>query len=230
MKTKFFKVATVSAVAIFLMAMVIGNASGFGLKDLTGGKKKENVDIDSLVDNQNNLCKRLYTALAEINKAQGHFVNATGKKEAMEKVQQNAKLIEQGNFEDSKAIAEIRENTEAINELLEKWSKKEKVLDEAKKKEIEKGLVPYAKGTANTVILGKDFADHLKSTKTAIKQAGLSKAGTIKKKLGVTLSVAPKVPGLGSDLMGTSKTLIGLARKNKLNTKKPEEIIGDIDI
>ena len=229
MKTQFFKVSSLLAVAIFLMAMIIGNAFGFGLKSLTGDKKKEKVNVDSLVDNQSNLCKRLYTALDEINKAQEHFVNATGQKEAMEKVQQNAKLIKQGHFQDSKALAKIKTNTEDVNEAIEKWSKEAGVLDEAKKREIEKGLVPYAKGTANTVLLGKDFADHLNSTKSAIKQAGLSKAVTIKKKLSVTLSVAPKVPGLGSDLMGTSKTLIGLARKNKLDTKKPEDILGDFD-
>ena len=42
MKTQFVKVSFLFIVATLLVAMVIGNAFGFGLKSLTGGEKKKN--------------------------------------------------------------------------------------------------------------------------------------------------------------------------------------------
>ncbi len=73
-----FKVSTVLTVTILFMAIVIGNAFGFGLKSLTGGKKKSAISVDDLVDKQANLCKRLYAALDDVTKAQMHFANALG--------------------------------------------------------------------------------------------------------------------------------------------------------
>jgi len=99
MKTRIIKVSSVLTIAMFLMAIFIGNAFGFGLKSLTGGKKKETISVDSLVDKQANLVKRLYAALGDINKAQQHFAKAIDDKETMEKLLEIAENIKKGNIE-----------------------------------------------------------------------------------------------------------------------------------
>jgi hypothetical protein len=226
MKAQFLKISSVFVITTFLMVIFIGNASGFGLKSLTGGENKGSVSIDTLVENEANLCKRLYAALTEINTAQKHFINATGDKKLMEKAEANAKRLAEGNVQKD-AITDVVARTNALNKEIEKSLKKAKNFDESKKRELQKGLVPYAKGTAHSVLLGKEFADQLNSTKDAVKQAGVTGALSLKKKLAVTLSVGPKVPKLGSNLLTTTNTAIKIAKKAKLDVSNAEAAIGD---
>jgi hypothetical protein len=229
MKTNFFKVSTVLTVTILFLTILIGNAFGFGLKNLTGGKKKEKVNVDALVDKQSNLCKRLSTALIDITSAQEHFALALNDKRTAEACKLRGKSLAEGNLTNpdtiNKHIAATKETAEKQKELLknaDKW-------DAAKKRELQKGLVPYATGTVHSVLLGKEFADHLNSTKDAIKQAGMTGALSVKKKLGVTLSVGPNVPRLGGELLTTSNTVIQVAKKAKLNTSDAVEKLGELD-
>jgi hypothetical protein len=227
MKKHFSKISSVLVITTFLIAIFIGNASGFRLKSLTGGEKKGSVSVDTLVENQANLCKRLYAALGEINTAQMHFIKATGNKKLMEDAEENAKRLAEGNVQKD-AITDVVARTNALNKEIEKSLKKAKNFDESKKRELQKGLLPYAKGTAHSVILGKEFADHLSSTKDAIKQAGITGALSVKKKLAVTLSVGPKVPKLGSNLLTTTNTAIKIAKKAKLDVSNAEGALGDL--
>jgi hypothetical protein len=113
---------------------------------------------------------------------------------------------------------------ETQDELL----KNAKKMDAAKKAELQKGLKPYATGTVHSVMLGKEFANHLASSKDAVQQAGISGALSVKKKLGVTLSVAPNVPKLGNNLLTTAKTAIKIAKKENLKVTDTEDMIGDL--
>jgi hypothetical protein len=227
MKAQFFKISSVLTVAMILMAIVIGNAFGFGLKSITGGKQQGKVDVDALVDNQANLCKRLYAALGDINKAQQHFAKALGDKEAMEKLLQIAATIKKGNIEGN-SLKNVVVQTGNVDKSIDAKLKEANKLDDSKKRELQKGLLPYAKGTAHSVLLGKEFADHLSSTKDAVKQAGLTGALSVKKKLAVTLSVGPKVPKLGSSLLTTANTAMKIAKKAKLDVSEPEKLLADL--
>jgi hypothetical protein len=227
MKAQFFKISSVLTVAMILMAIVIGNAFGFGLKSIAGGKQQGKVDVDALVDKQANLCKRLHAALSEINTAQIHFAKALDNKKLKEIAEQNAKSLADPNVQDKDALIDIMARTKAANKEIDKSLKKAKIKDEEKKHELQKGLLPYAKGTAHSVLLGKEFANHLSSTKDAVKQAGVTGALSVKKKLAVTLSVGPKVPPLGSNLLSTTNTAIKIARKANLDVSNAEDALGD---
>ena len=161
MKTKLFKVSSALTLAIlFLMSIVIGNAFGFGLKNLTGGKEEGKVSVDTLVDKQSNLCKRLSTALKNITSAQEHFARALGNKEQAEACKQRGKSLADGNLTDSDTINKLIAASEKTNELQKEQFKKAEKLDATKKRELQKGLVPYATGTVHSVLLGKEFTDH----------------------------------------------------------------------
>jgi hypothetical protein len=230
MKTKLFKVSSVLAIAIlFFMTIVIGNAFGFGLKSLTGDKKKETVSIDSLVDKQANLVKRLYAAMKDINQAQYHFAQALGDKETADVCMQRGKTLTEGNVMDADSINQHMSATAATAELQNEQFTKASKLDAAKKRELQKGLLPYATGTAHSVLLGKEFANHLVSTKDAIQQAGITGALSVKKKLGITLSVAPNVPKLGSNLFTTANTAIKTAKNANLKIAGAQDALKDID-
>lgn len=232
MKTKLFKLAPVLSVAIFLMVMVLGNAYGFGLKSLTGGEKneKETLSIDSLVKNEADLCKRLYAALAEINEAQICFAKALDNKKEVDLLKSVRKSIKNGNVQDSDALIYVMSETLTASEAQNEKLKEMKTFDEAKKRELRKGLLPYACGTADSVLLGKEFADHLSSSKDAVKEAGITGAMKVKKKLSVTLRVAPNVPKLGSNLVATTRTAIEIAKKADIPVEDAEEAIGDLEL
>lgn len=228
MKAQLIKISYVFTIAMLFTAIVIGNAAGFGkLKSITGGAKQGKVDVDALVDKQSNLCKRLYAALSQINTAQIHFLRALGNKELIEIAEQNAKSLSDPNVQDKDALIDCIASTNELNKEIEKELKKAKINDETKKRELQEGLLPYAKGTVHSVMLGKEFANHLSSTKDAVKQAGVTGALSVKKKLAVTLSVGPKVPKLGSNLLTTTNTAIKIAKKAKLNTSNAEALIGE---
>ena len=231
MNAKLFKVSSALTIAIlFLMTIVIGNAFGFGLKSLTGGgKKKESVSVDSLVDNQANLVKRLYVAMKSINDAQYHFALALGDKETADVCKRRGKALGEGNVMDGDSINEHMSATANTAELQNEQFSKAAKFDAAKKQELQRGLLPYATGTAHSVLLGKEFVEHLASTKDAVKQAGISGAFSVKKKLGVTLSVAPNVPKLGSNLVTTANTAIKTAKNADLKVDGAVEALDDID-
>lgn len=231
MKTKLFKVSSALTIAILLLTtIVIGNAFGFGLKSLTGGEKKNTISVDSLVDKQTNLVKRLYVALGDINVAQQHFAKALGNKKMLEAAQQLAKSIAEGNVQDSDAIAEIASGTANLAEDQKLLFSKANEYDSAKKKELQKGLMPYTTGTVHSVLLGKEFMDQLNSTKDAIKQSGITGAMSVKKKLAVTIDVAPNIPKLGSSLLSTANTAISVARTEKLDVSDPEKKLANLDL
>lgn len=229
MKNQICKVSSVLAIASFLMVIVISNAFSFGVPSLTGGKKKGKVDISALADNQANLCKRLCAALGEINKAQYHFAKALDDKKTMESLEQTGKLLAKGNL-DKDALNQTMGATANVAELQNDKLKEAKKWDASKKRELQKGLMPYATGTAHSVLLGKEFADHLKSTKDAIQQAGVTGALSVKKKLGLTLYIAPNVPKLVSNLLTTANTATKIAKKEKLNVSEPEKMLANLDI
>ena len=133
MRIKFFKVSSVLTIAMFLMVIFMGNAFGFGLKDLTGGKKESKVSVDSLVDNQTDLVKRLYAALIDINKAQQHFAKALDDKKMLETLEKQAQSLADPNVKGPTAINEdisVTANVSIDQELLLKGCDK---LDESKK-------------------------------------------------------------------------------------------------
>jgi len=68
----------------------------------------------------------------------------------------------------------------------------------------------------------------LKSAKDAIKQAGITGALSVKKKLAVTLDVAPKMPILGKNLLTTANTAIKVAQKANLDVTGANEAIADL--
>jgi len=230
MNTKLFKVTSALTIAIlFLMTMVIGNALGFGLKNLTGGNKKEAISVDALVDKQANLIKRLYSAMKDINEAQYHFALALNDKETADLCKQRGKALAEGNVMDADSINKHMKQTANIAKLQNEQFNKAAKLDAAKKQELQKGLLPYATGTAHSVLLGREFADHLSSTKDAIQEAGITGARSVKKKLNVTLSVAPNMPKLASNLFTTAKTAIKTAKNENLKIAGAVEALEDID-
>jgi hypothetical protein len=218
MNAKSFKVLSVFTLGMLLTGLFFTSAFGFGLKNLTGGDKKGTVSVDALVDTQANLCKRLNAALIDVTTAQRHFFLALDKKKEADRCKALSDNLAKGNFEDTDALAknidETENNAVAIKELLENSGK----LDADKKRELQKGLVPYAKGTAHSVLLGKEFVAQLDSTKDAVKQAGITGALSVKKKLGTTIKVAPKVPTLGKNLLDTANIALKTAKKAKLKT------------
>lgn len=229
MKNQICKVSSILAIASFFMVIATSNAFGFGVSSLMGAKKKGKIDINALADNQANLCKRLNAALIEINEAQIHFATALGAKKQMEALEQTRKLLTKGNLDKDDLSQTIGASAKVAEEQHEQL-KEEKKWDVEKKRELQKGLMPYATGTAHSVLLGKEFTDHLKSTKDAIQQAGVTGAFSVKKKLGLTLYIAPKVPKLVSSLLTTANTATKIAKKEKLNVSKPEKMLANLDL
>lgn len=228
MNRKKLPALSVLTLVVFFSCTLVSNAFGFGLKNLTSGNKEKAIDIDKLVDNQNHLSKKLAVALKQINEAQSHFANALGDKKKAEECMQIAKSLDGGNTADE--LAKIVDKTSKNAEMQKEQLMKTKAFDGEKKRELQAGLVPYAKGTANSVILGKDFADHLKSTTDAVKQAGITDAMSIKKKLGITLAVAPKLPKLSESLVTTANTAMETAKKENLKTSDANDALASLDM
>jgi hypothetical protein len=192
------------------------------LKSLAGGGSGEPADINALADKQSALGKRLNAALTEIAGAQTHFAKALGNKEQADELQAVVDALAKGNTNDETLIKtstqletvskEQRKRLNAINQL-----------DANQKQEIQAGLVPYSKGTAHTVLLGKEFGEHLKAAQGAISKASVVNAAQIKDKLGLTLSLAPKLPGLGTTHAETATALIKMAKSNNLNTQEADK-------
>lgn len=227
MKKQVCKVSSVLVIAGFLTFIMVGSALGFGLKSLAGGEKKDTVSVDSLVGKQADLCKRLNAALGDIMEAQIHFANAVGDKETAERLRKPAEAMKKGNIEGDELIETMAQTTNVAG-LQAEQLEKAKAFDSAKKRELKKGLLPYATGTAHSVLLSKEFADQLQSVKDAIKQAGITGAFSVKKKLALTLDVAPKMPILGSNLLTTANTAIKVAKKANLDVEGANDVIADL--
>lgn len=231
MKKLFLTLPVVLGVAILLVCFSTSTVFSFKLPALGGGEKSDGaLSVDSLVERQSGLCQRLHTALLKINEAQTHFALAMNDKETADRCALIRESLEKGNLEDKDSINENVTQTGEIAEHQSKQAEEINNLDEAKKAELQKGLVPYALGTTHTVLLGKDFVGHLSSTTDALKQAGIAGALTVKQKLDVTIAVAPKVPGLGSDLVSATSTIMKLAKRENLDTSGADEALGEIDM
>ena len=215
------------AIALCIGSTGYSFAQGLGsLKSLAGGGGGS-VDINALADNQSALAKRLNAALIEIAGAQINFAKALGNKEQADQLQLVVKSLGQGNTTEDTLCSCIA-STESIGKEQAKKLGEIKQFDANQKQEIQNGLVPYSKGTAHTVLLGKEFAEHLKSTQGAMSKASVANLAEIKSKMGLTFSVAPKMPGLGTTHVETASTLIKMAKSNKLNTTEAEKTIGSL--
>ena len=236
MKKPLFMLPFVLVAALLLVCFSTSAVFSFDLKNVLGGGKKEGsagkegaVTIDSLAESQSGLCKRLHTALMEINEAQMHFANAMDDKETADRCALIRESLDKGNLEDKDSIADNVAKTSEIAEHQTKQAQEIQELDEAKKEDLQKGLVPYARGTTHTVLLGKDFINHLTSTKDIVKEAGIAGALAVKQRLDVTIAVAPRIPGLGSDLVSATSTIMELAKRENLDTSGADEALGDMD-
>ena len=69
-----------------------------------------------------------------------------------------------------------------------------------------------------------------KQIKDAVKEAGITGAMTVKKKLAITLRVAPNVPKLGNNLVSTTRTAIEIAKKADIPVEDAEEAIKDLEL
>jgi hypothetical protein len=184
-------------------------------------------DVSALVDKQAALTKRLQSALIEILAAQICFHKAFGNKVEADKLQAEKDALAKGNTNDETYAKVCALTSDTDKEIAEKLAKI-KQLDATQKQEIQNGLVPYAKGTAQTVLLGKDFAAHLKDTQAAVSKASVANIAQIKSKLGLTLSVAPKVPELGTSHVNTATALIKMAKGNNLKTDDAEKALASL--
>jgi len=231
MEKRFDKILPFVLIVSLLVLFNMDSAFGFKFPSIPGvtrSKKNASVSIDSLADNQSRLYKRLYAALIQVNKAQLHFAKVMDDKKAIGKLELVNKLMGEGNVEDKNSIDKVVAITKDVAKAQSKQTKKVSDLDENKKRELQKGLMPYALGTAHTVQLGPEFADHLISTKDAVKGTSVTKILSVKNQLGATLKVAPKVPSLSKSLLSTTHMLIKVAKKEKLNTSNAEKALGDL--
>jgi hypothetical protein len=199
------------------------------LSSIAGGGGGAAPDVNALADKQSALAKRLQSALIETLGAQVCFAKALGNKEQADKLQVAKDALAKGNTDDETYAKYCALTSDTDKEIAKKLSEM-KQLDATQKQEIQNGLVPYAKGTAQTVLLGKDFATHLKDTQAAVSKASVANIAQIKSKLGLTLSVAPKMPELGSSHVNTATTLIKIAKSNNLKTEEPEKIVGSLSL
>jgi hypothetical protein len=217
----------VSGLAVLLWAVFasVSYAQGLGaLSSIAGGGS---ADVSSLADKQSALIKRLQSALAETLGAQAYFEKALGNKEKADQLQEVANALLKGNTDDDTINKGVALSTEADKEIASKLAAM-KDLNAGQKQEIQNGLVPYARGTAQTVLIGKDFAEHLKNTQAAVAKASVANMAQIKSKLGTTLSVAPKIPDLGTSHVNTASTLVKIAKSNKLKTDEAEKLLGSL--
>jgi hypothetical protein len=218
------------AMALCIGTTEISLAQGFGvLNSLKGKGGSETVDINSLEEKQSELSNRLQAALTEITGAQLHFANALGDKEQSDQLRATIDSLSKGstNVETLSDTVIVSGNIgKKQGELFSKMSN----LNDQQKKEIQKGLIPYSKGTAHTILLGKEFGEHLKATQGALSKGSVANIAQIKNKLGLTLSLAPKMPGLGSTHVETATTLIKMAKSNKLKTDEADKALAKLEL
>jgi hypothetical protein len=207
----------------------ISLAQGLGALGSLTGKGGGNVDINALAEKQSTLSKRLQAALIEINGAQAHFAEALGDKEQADKLRAQNDSLSKGNTNDEALVNAVALSTN-VGKIQGENLKKIGSLNEKQKQEIQKGILPYSKGTAHTALLAKEFAEHLKATQSAISKASLANAAQIKNKLGLTLSLAPKMPGLGTTHFETASTLIKTAKSNNLKVDEANKVISSMQL
>jgi hypothetical protein len=217
----------VSGLAILLWTVFASASYAQGLGALSSIAGGGSADVSALADKQSALMKRLQSALVETMGAQVCFEKALGNKEAADKLQEGINALSKGNTDDetiSKCVAISSDADKEIGKQLATL----KELNAGQKQEIQNGLVPYAKGTAQTVLVGKDFAEHLKSSQAAVSKASVANIAQVKSKLGTTLVVAPKIPDLGTSHINTATTLVKVAKSNKLKTDEAEKLLGSL--
>jgi hypothetical protein len=217
----------VSGLAILLWTVFASASYAQGLGALSSIAGGGSADVSALADKQSALMKRLQSALAETLGAQVCFQKALGNKESADKLQEAANALSKGNTDDETISRCVAVSSEADKEIANKMAAM-KELDAGQKQEVQKGLVPYARGTAQTVLIGKDFAEHLKATQAAVAKASVANLAQIKSKLGTTLAVAPKMPELGTSHVNTASTLVKMAKSNKLKTDEAEKLLGSL--
>ena len=203
-------------------------AFAFGLGSLTSsGGGDKGVNISALADKESALKTRYTSALNEIATAQMFFAKALGNKEEADSLKIMIDSLSQGNTSDDTICKIAAQSKNISSEQAEKMKGLNK-LSADQKENIVSGLLPYAKGTADTAILGKEYADHLKSTSDALKKASPTDAIQIKNKMGLTLSLAPQLPEIGKTHISTASTLVQFAKENKLDTKGAEKALENL--
>ncbi|NJB68502.1 hypothetical protein GGQ74_002175 [Desulfobaculum xiamenense] len=187
----------------------------------------EKHDTQALSSEQESIKKDLVAALSELLDAQNQIAVAVQDKEMAAQTKVLIDTLQSGNVQDEdveRAVATTEENDKNIQEKQKSYNS----LDAESKKKLAEALVPYAKGSALTVKVGKDFAQWISKAKDALAEAAPTALCSLKSKFDFGMNVGPKIPTLGSQMAGTTGELIAFCKSNDLEVSNAEDALGDL--
>ena len=197
---------------------------GAGLvSGLTGGSADSSeVDLPAA---QTALERTLRNALAELNEAESYFAQARGDAEAAAISKSRAATLR------GKDDVDIKETLDATASSREKGAEFEQNAGElsAESKALYvQGLVPYAKGVAETSNAAKEAQKFVKSATAEIKAIkNPMKMGKLKKTLSGGMAIGKVLPSFFKTLGASSKGVFSFAKTQKLDTKNAESALPD---
>jgi hypothetical protein len=206
-------------------------SAGFGdLGGLTGKKKKEaSVDVGSLVDQQSGIVETLVNGLEQYTSGQAIVARALGLKDEADILESEQEALGSGNVKDKGSIERSMSVTSSAQEAIEKKMEEGAILSEEAKKEFAKALPYYARGTVNSIRLLPEVKDWGVSASGAVKEAGLMKAGKLKKQFDTGMFIVKKLPKYvktAKDSYGSMKSFFG---KNEIDTSEADSLM-DFDL
>jgi len=234
MKLLIIKTTTLILLMIFSLSTLafpklpggLGSKLPGGLGSLQGDAPEDAASMD-LPAAQSKFERTLRDALADLSEAESYFAKSRGDAEA---AAANMRRAETLRGEGDVDIKGAMEETVSSREKSAEFEANAGELNAESKAHYAKGLLPYAKGVANTSGATKqtktwlDAAQkELKSTKNPIKLRKLQKS------LSGGISLARSLPKFFKTLSDSTKGVFSFAKAQKLDTKKAQQTIPEDD-
>jgi len=216
---------------IFLGVFSVSSFALPGIPKLPGGlggdkgKSESETESMDLPAAQTALERTLRNALAELNEAESYFAQARGDAEAAAISKSRAETLR---GEDDVDIKEVLDATASSREKGAEFEASAGELNAESKALYAQGLMPYAKGMAETSNAAKEAKQFLTSATAEIKSIrNPMKIIKLKKTFTGGMAIGRVLPAFFKTLGASSKGVFSFAKTQKLDTKNAEASLPD---
>ena len=213
-------------IGVLILLFTSTSVFSFGVPKIGGGDKKPAVSLEDALVAQNDLVGAYVAGNKYDLETKAILADALGLKDEAAELKMASESINEGN---SKDISATQAKTKNAQKAIEAKMGESKELSTDAKKKVGESLASLTKSVISYKKAAELSTGALDSAKSVVKNASMTDALSIKKKLGSVLKIAPKVPGDLISIASTATKYMSFAKS--AGVKPPSDLtsaLGDL--
>lgn len=208
-------------IGVLILLFTSTTVFSFGIPKMGGGDKKPAVSLEDALVSQKDLVAAYVAGNKYDLETKAILADALGLKDEAATLKTASESINEGNAKD---ISATQAKTENAQKAIEAKMDASKELSADAKKKVGKSLLSLTKSVVSYKKAAELSTGALDSAKSVVKNASMTDALSIKKKLSNVLKIAPKVPGDLSSIASTATKYMSFAKS--AGVKPPSDLEG----